>query len=566
MRRILGFLILYIPIAAGAQASQYPQGYFRNPLDIPISLAGNFGECRPGHFHSGLDIKTMGRENLRVYAAAEGYVSRIKMEPGGFGHGLYITHPNGYTTLYAHLNDFAPAIQRYVRRQQYAMESWTVDLSFTPEQFPVKKGQQIAWSGNTGGSTAPHLHFEIRDTKTEHPLNPQLFGFEIKDTRAPVVKELALYAGLWSKPKLIKLTKQGSIYRPSRDSLTMGSEIVGLGIVVDDFMEGSNNTLAFYTAEWYVDETLQGLIRLDNIGYDETRYLHAYADYRARQLGGPWIQQLFQLPGNRLKSIYESLNQNAGKFSFDDTLFNNDALFHNVRILVKDVYGNASEINFTLRIGPNLSHMDECLDRYWKVNEPVVVQEKNISFRLDENSLYNDACEPVRSEAGANTLSQLFTIGLPTTPVHNYFELSLKPDKLVPFSLRKKVAMIYSDDKTENGRAANPAQQGWYAANVRAFGNYWLAVDTSAPALKPVTVIKGDLSKAKSIAFSATDNMTSVKSFRGELDGKWLLFEQHGGTWTYVFDEHCPKGAHKLVVKATDENGNEAKASYTFTR
>src|ERR1043165_64897 len=159
---------LFLPLFTAAQ--KYPQNYFRNPLNIPILLAGNFGECRAGHFHSGLDIKTNGKENLPVHAAADGYISRIKMDKGGFGHALYITHPNGYTTLYAHLNNFVPKIQQYLRRQQYAKEKWDIDIQLTPEQFPVAKGQQIAYSGNTGSSTAPHLHFEIRDSKTEHPL------------------------------------------------------------------------------------------------------------------------------------------------------------------------------------------------------------------------------------------------------------------------------------------------------------------------------------------------------------------------------------------------------------
>src|SRR5438128_4590507 len=121
--------LLFCVTHAAAQRPAYPQGYFRNPLSIPILLAGNFGECRPGHFHSGIDIKTLGHENEPVYAAADGYVSRIKMEPGGFGHGIYITHPNGYTTLYAHLNNFVPKLQARVRAAQYAKESWTVDLS-----------------------------------------------------------------------------------------------------------------------------------------------------------------------------------------------------------------------------------------------------------------------------------------------------------------------------------------------------------------------------------------------------------------------------------------------------
>ena len=167
------FILLFLPIIGYSQGNPYPTNYFRNPLDIPILLAGNFGECRPGHFHSGLDIKTQGKENLPVYAAADGYISRIKTDKGGFGHALYLTHPNGFTTLYAHLNDYAPFLQEHLREQQYRNKRWNLDLSFTPDQFPVNKGQQIAWSGNTGSSTAPHLHFEVRDSKTEHPLNPQ---------------------------------------------------------------------------------------------------------------------------------------------------------------------------------------------------------------------------------------------------------------------------------------------------------------------------------------------------------------------------------------------------------
>ncbi len=171
----------------------YPQNYFRNPLDIPILLAGNFGECRPGHFHSGVDIKTNGKENLPVRAAADGYISRIKTDKGGFGHALYVTHPNGYTTLYAHLNNYAGPVQQYLREKQYEKEQWNVDLELQPSQFPVKKGQQIAWSGNTGSSTAPHLHFEIRNTTTEHPLNPELFGLPIPDNIAPIPTSVAVY-------------------------------------------------------------------------------------------------------------------------------------------------------------------------------------------------------------------------------------------------------------------------------------------------------------------------------------------------------------------------------------
>jgi murein DD-endopeptidase MepM/ murein hydrolase activator NlpD len=186
------FFSVVLGVTSYAQ-NNYPTNYFRNPLSIPIYLAGNFGECRPNHFHSGIDIKTLGKENLPVHAAASGYVSRIKLDAVGFGHAIYITHPNGFTTLYAHLNNFEPHLQAFVKAQQYVQKKWNIDVTLKPDQFPVSQGEFIAYSGNTGSSTAPHLHFEIRNTLSEHPLNPMLFGLPIADTVAPVPLTLYVY-------------------------------------------------------------------------------------------------------------------------------------------------------------------------------------------------------------------------------------------------------------------------------------------------------------------------------------------------------------------------------------
>ena len=171
----------------------YPQGYFRNPLSIPMSLSGNFGELRPNHYHMGLDLKTNKVQNLSVFAAADGYISRIKIEPGGFGRAIYINHPNGYTSLYAHLNNFFPALEQYVKQKQYSAQSWNIYLEIPPDLFPVKKGNFIAYSGTTGGSQAPHVHFEIRKTDVDVNLNPLLFGFPIPDKTSPTLPRLAIY-------------------------------------------------------------------------------------------------------------------------------------------------------------------------------------------------------------------------------------------------------------------------------------------------------------------------------------------------------------------------------------
>src|SRR6478672_10051233 len=208
----------------------YPQGYFRNPLGIPIQLVANFGELRPNHFHMGLDIRTQGRENLPVFAAADGYISRIKIEKYGYGRAIYINHSNGYTTLYAHLNSFYDALEQYVKSKQYKDEKWEQDIELPANLFPVVKGQFIANSGNTGGSAGPHLHFEIRDTKTENNLDPLLFGMPLQDNIPPIVYGLFWYDRRFSAytvlPQAISIVKKNGVYTSAAPVVKVGSPIV----------------------------------------------------------------------------------------------------------------------------------------------------------------------------------------------------------------------------------------------------------------------------------------------------------------------------------------------------
>lgn len=191
MRTIIQAFVLAMGLAGHAQ-DNIPTDYFKDPLDIPIILAGDFGELRGGHFHSGLDIKTQHRQGLSVHASGSGSVSRIKIQRFGYGKAIYVQHPNGYTSVYAHLSRFSPEIEAYVKAQQYAQESYDIELYPKPGQLKVDQGELIAYSGNTGGSTAPHLHFEIRDA-SQRPMNPMLFGIDVPDSSNPLVSDLMVY-------------------------------------------------------------------------------------------------------------------------------------------------------------------------------------------------------------------------------------------------------------------------------------------------------------------------------------------------------------------------------------
>ncbi|MES2701172.1 MAG: M23 family metallopeptidase [Bacteroidota bacterium] len=574
--RKLALILFSLPLFCHAQRSAplppYPQDYFRNPLDIPILLAGNFGECRPGHFHSGVDIKTTGKENLAVRAAGDGYISRIKMDKGGFGHALYITHPNGYTTLYAHLNDFAPAIQRYLRKEQYERKKWDIDISLAASQFPVKKGQQIAFSGNTGSSSAPHLHFEIRNTKTEHPLNPQLFGLNVTDNIAPTIDEVAFYKGnIYETDNKVTVTlaKNGDVYKPVRsnsttfrlvkDTLRVPDGFIGVGVNVDDYMDGSTNTITFYTAQLFLDDNLQSQVTLDDIGYDETRYINAYADFKTKELQRKWMQCLFKLPGNRLNNLYTDLNTNNGRLDLTDYKP------HKVSIVITDNRNNTSTASFYVAI-EDATYLAPANCTPFAYNKANTYEDPNVTFTLDERQLYDDICFSFARTPKADAYSDQYRLHHFYVPLHHYFDLQLKPTKPVPFDLRSKVVMMYTDGKDQNAKAALSVDQGWYKASVRDFGTYWLDVDTDPPTIIPAQKNGANLSKAKQIVFTVKDATTSVKTYSGYLDGKWLLFEQHGSKFFYNFDEHCPKGSHEVVFKAEDENGNGSESVLRFTR
>lgn len=562
MKRIFGLCIL-LPQLLHAQLPEkkYPQGYFRNPMNVPIQLAGNYGELRPNHFHAGLDIKTQQQENLPVHAAADGYVSRIGVSHTGYGNILYITHPNGYTTTYGHLNRFFPALEQYVKQQQYAKESWAIDLQIPPDKFPVKKGDFVAWSGNTGGSAGPHVHFEIRSTKTEHPLNPLLFGFDIPDTKAPEVYRIAFYdmeKSVYDQaPIILPVKKVNGEYVTTQPVVSLKASQVGLALNAVDRMSNAPNSYGIYEVVMFDRDVPNTGFQIDDIGFDESRYINAHTDYKTKKSGGPWLQLIFAVPGNKL-NIYKDVQG-------DGVIDLSDGQLHPVKLLVKDAYGNSSTVKLSLQHKGETTPEPVCANTMYAESSNIF-ENNQVEFFLEENSLYDQICfNYAELPAAAGAYSATYKLHTPLVPVHNNFSLHIKPNREIPARLENKIVMV-REGLGETVAAARK-ENGWYAAEFRELGNFRLVADTLAPKITALGGVRNGavLSRASKLSFAFSD-ASGIKSYRAELDGKWLLFSRKSNVITYTFDEHCPKGKHTLKLSVTDIAGNVAEQTITFTR
>jgi murein DD-endopeptidase MepM/ murein hydrolase activator NlpD len=565
--------ILILPAFLAAQvfpAKNYPGGYFTWPVDAKKALVANFGELRPNHYHMGLDCRTDQVENRPVFAAADGYIAKVKIEPVGFGRCIYINHPNGLTTLYAHLNDFNPALEKYITQQQYDLQSWKVFIDIPARLFPVKKGQFIAYSGSTGGSQGPHVHFEIRDTKTDKVLNPLLFDFPIADNIPPDILRLAVYdrriSTFEQSPRFYPLKKVNGIYTTSPALVLANTDKVSFAITAYDRYTGSTNKNGIYQAVIYHNDEPATGFQLDNISYDETRYLNAHVDYRLRSVGGSWVQHLSRLPGYQ-QGIYKDI-------SGDGVIDIEDGNPHHIKIEVKDAEGNSSLLKFDVEQSAaskqNASVLPAPIYQQLEFHPSFVNVFENgkVRFYLPENALYDSIrfkYNEIIPSAG-NTIFQLHNGNI---PVHCMFPVKIKnlntthPDKMV---------MHRSWGDKDDYAKAVPVKIGnentWYEASFRAFGNFQLIEDITPPTITPVGIREGmNAAKLNRIAFVIKDNTKELMNFTAYLDGNWLRFSNDkGSAFIYKFDEHCPPGAHELKISVEDCVGNKTEKIYHFTR
>jgi len=569
---LLGLMLLvnFISFAQHFPTKNYPKGYFSWPVEAKKALVANFGELRPNHYHMGLDCRTDQVENRRVLASADGYIAKVKIEPVGFGRCIYINHPNGLTTLYAHLNDFNPALEKYITEQQYQLQSWKVFLDVPPGLFSVKKGQFIAYSGNTGGSQGPHVHFEIRDTKTDKVLNPLLFGFPVVDNIPPDILRLAVYdrnvSTYEQSPRFYSIKKVNGIYVTIPSLLTINTNKVSFAVTAYDRYTGSTNKNGIYQAVLYDNDQPVSGFQLDSIRYDETRYMNAHVDYKLRSGGGSWVQHLSRLPGYP-PGVYKDI-------SGDGVIDIADGAVHPIKIEVKDAEGNTSLLKFNLQASniPPVKYVYDPLG----INQQKeflpgfinVFENSHISFYLPENALY-DSIRFKYNETIPGQGNTIFQLHNGNVPVQSLFPVKIKNSTTA--NPGKMVMHRFWNDKNDYARAIRVSmgnEKDWYQASFRAFGNFQLVEDIIPPTIIPVGIREGmNAAKLNRIAFVIKDNTKELQNFSAFLDGKWLRFtNDKGSAFIYKFDEHCPPGAHELKISVEDCVGNKAERTYHFTR
>lgn len=543
-------------------------GYFRSPLNIPLFLSGDFCELRKNHFHTGLDIKCNGSSGYKIYATADGYLGRIKVGHYGYGRVLYINHPNGLTTVYAHQSKFSDELEKYVKEQQYENQNDQIDIYPDSTLFKFKKGDVIGYTGNSGTSSGPHLHFEIRETKTDDPLNPWLFGFEIKDEIAPSIYGIKIYplndtstVNGSNNPVIIKTSSANGKY--SLASVLNAYGEIGFAVHTIDLTTGSGNQCGPYSIELIREKDTIFRTVFDKVTFATNRFINVHMDYLAyRDLENSYHKSFIK--GNNQLPIYTHNVKNGWvNMSGKDK--------KNLKFIVKDIYGNRSILDFSLGVQKtNLKPAMKNCSKEIKWNEDMVFENDQIQITFPDSSLYDDLCfDYSMIEGSAGYYAAIHRLHDDDIPMMHPIELKIKTT-LTDTTLKDKLTGVFINEKGSISSEGGEYTDGYMIWTTKTFGKYSVMMDTKAPVISPSLVYEGRLmGKGASMKFTLADNLSGVKKYNAFIDGKWVLgiMDPFKNVLSIDLDaEEILAGEHTFQLKVEDGRANETIYSCKFKR
>ena len=560
------WLIILLSVQLAVSQNPYPQDYFISPLEIPVILSGTFGELRSNHFHSGMDIKTQQTEGQKVLATADGYVSRIKISHYGYGKALYITHPNGYTTVYAHLQKLAPKLETYLKKEQYLRETFEIELFPKADELQVTQGEVIAYSGNTGSSGGPHLHYEIRDN-LERPINPMLFGLLPRDSKAPLIKHIYVYPkdnysyinGKNQRKELRIIPKANNIYEV--EPFTAYGTI-GFGITTYDLLDLAANKNGVSNITTHLNGVKNFEADFKKFSFDETSHLNRFIDYEHYKTKRAHIQKLFIEPNNPL-SIFKDVIDNGFVKVTDST--------HSIyKIVVSDFAGNNSFVNISIN-GEKQSlpeqtngfEVDPDL-RFIYANQQNTLDDQHITVSIPANTFYEDVS--INFKVVGDTLKLHDDVIPLQNNIGIHYDISgyddIDKNKLFIARLTgyRKYATYLPTMKVNNT----------LSAYTKTLGEFTLKYDTTAPKVEPINWNNGKwLSNYRYLKVKITDDLAGISSYRATVNDQYILMEYDykTNTLTHDFNDNIvtdTRNELKLIV--VDNVGNSTTFEATFFR